>query len=191
MQLRTVRAGVRLRPGRTLAAAAVLGLCVSACSTPPEKEYATPDALCGTSVPADRLEPFLPAGKEVSTRPGAGGVDGIERCRLHVDGREVLSVTTEWWEKGTGVREAAASMAGLSGRDAIGLNGDEKVTEEPPHLYSRTGAITEVVCVKPRKPDQELFASVRISGGRTPGATEVKEFIAAYAEAVGKSDECA
>jgi hypothetical protein len=168
----------------------VLGLCVSACSSPPDREYETPESLCGVTVPTDRLEPFLPGGKEVSVHPGAAEIDGIERCRLHVDGDEVLSFTTEWWEKGTGLREAATSAAGLSGHDSIGLGGDEKVREEPPYMYSKTGALAEVSCAKPRKADQELFASARVSAAGEPDEAAMKELIAAYAEAVGKSDEC-
>ncbi|MFH0245259.1 hypothetical protein ACGRHY_23225 [Streptomyces sp. HK10] len=143
------------------------------------------------TVPTDRLEPFLPGGEEISVRPGVAEIDGIERCRLHVDGKEVLSFTTEWWEEGTGLREAATSAAGLSGHDSIGLGGDEKVREELPYMYSKTGALAVVSCAKPRKADQELFASARVSAVGKPDEAAMKKLIAAYAETVGKSDECA
>lgn len=159
----------------------LLGLGTTACSTQ-ERSYEIPSALCGTAVSPDLLEPLLPPGDKISITL-SDRVEGIKRCLVNVDGKQVLAVGTEWWKKGTSLRKAALVIANVDSGD--------KETEDGRYLYSDTGAIGKVTCPKPRKTDGELLVTARVNEPGTPDEAAMKKLIAAYAEAVGKSDECA
>jgi len=172
--------------------ALVAALMVGSCSEPVEakREYKVPASLCGKKVPPEVLAPLLPPGKRVSSSSTGEG-DPLEYCRLKVDGEQVLSLSVEWRGEGTGLREAANTVVGLRERDEVGLGGEgEEVTEEPPYLYSRIGAVAKVSCKNPRMTDMNLFVSARVDTEETPKAAEMKNLIASYERAVGESDEC-
>ncbi|GAA2405828.1 hypothetical protein GCM10010420_37170 [Streptomyces glaucosporus] len=160
--------------------ALLLGLGATACSTQ-ERNYTIPEALCGTAISPDLLEPLLPPGDKLSTTL-SDRVEGMKRCLVNVDGKQVLAVGTEWWEKGTSLRVAALTIANV--------DSDDKETEDGRYLYSENGAIGKVTCPKPRKPDDDLLVTARVHEPGTPDEAAMKKLIAAYAEAVGKSDEC-
>ncbi|MDG9701758.1 hypothetical protein [Streptomyces sp. DH37] len=154
---------------------------MSACAEEREREYEIPGSLCGTAVQTEALEPLMPPGKEVSTQTSSG-VEGLTRCRVSVDGRQVLSVGVDWQKEGRSPSDVASFLAGVEPGD--------KETEDGRYLYSDEGAVGEVVCPEPRRPGRKLFVTARADQDEAPGETAMKEFIAAYAQAVGKSDEC-
>ncbi|GAA2386757.1 hypothetical protein GCM10010420_07010 [Streptomyces glaucosporus] len=175
-----------------LAGALTVVFIPSACSEPAAEErgYEVPNSLCGDRVPPEVLDPLLPPGTSLSF-DSTGEDSPLGYCRLKVDGEQVLSVGIEWHGEGTELREAANIVVGLRGRDRVGLGGEgEKVIEESPYMYSRTGAIAEVRCKDPRMPGMKLFVSARIDTERTPKASEMKHLIASYSRAVGNSNEC-
>ncbi|MGK5501186.1 hypothetical protein [Streptomyces sp. URMC 125] len=160
--------------------ALLLGLGATACSTQ-ERNYEIPSALCGTAVSPDLLEPLLPPGDKISTTL-SDRTEGMKRCLVSVDGKQVLAVGTEWWKEGASLRRAALVIANV--------DSDDKETEDGRYLYSDSGAIGKVTCPKPRKTDGDLLATARVNEPGTSDEAAMKKLIAAYAEAVGKSDEC-
>ncbi|MGW7515687.1 hypothetical protein ACWGJ2_08835 [Streptomyces sp. NPDC054796] len=75
-----------VRPGRTVLVAvlaAALGAGAAGCSSPPTRDYAVPDRVCGTDVDPDTLAPLLPTGTEVRARPGAVSASGAS-CGIDV-----------------------------------------------------------------------------------------------------------
>ncbi|MFD1829258.1 hypothetical protein ACFSJS_06230 [Streptomyces desertarenae] len=160
--------------------ALLLGLGATACSTQ-ERNYEIPSALCGTAVSPDLLEPFLPPGKEISMRESSL-MGGFKKCRVLVDGIQVLSAGIDWREKEQSLTGAAYA--------AIGVDPGDKESDDGRYLYSDTGAVGEVVCPNPRRPDRRLFVTALGRGDGETGEAAMGKFIAAYAEAVGKSGEC-
>jgi hypothetical protein len=161
--------------------ALLLGLGTTAC-TSQEKNYEIPSSMCGTAVSPDLTEPLLPPGDKISTAL-SDKADGMKRCLVYVDDEQVLTFNIEWWRKGTSLARYASVFPNVEPGD--------KETEDGRYLYSETGAIGKVVCPEPRKPDDDLFVAARVDEPGKPDEAAMKELIAAYAEAVGKSDECA
>ncbi|MYV57969.1 hypothetical protein [Streptomyces sp. SID3212] len=168
--------------GRRAAASVVgllaLGLLATGCSSP-EKEYATPSSLCDVSVPPDLLDPFLPAGKKLSSVP-KNDVQGITRCRLVVDEKTVVSASTEWYEK---------TLREVAGAPYNEVELDSTTTPDKRYIYAVKGGIGLVDCQDPKRPDQRLIASVRVTQG-AKDETRMKELITAFTEGVAGSAEC-
>ena len=160
--------------------ALLLGFGMAACSAE-KKNYTIPDTLCGTAVPPDLLAPLLPPGDEISVSP-TKGAEGLDRCLVHVDGKQALALNIEWREKGSSLVNFASVFPGVDPSD--------KESEDGRYLYSDTGAVGRVTCPKPRKTGDDLFVAVRTSEVGKPDEAAMKKLIAAYAEAVGTSDEC-
>ncbi|MTE18153.1 hypothetical protein F0L17_03205 [Streptomyces sp. TRM43335] len=159
--------------------ATTLGL--SACAEKEERGYEIPSSLCGTAIQAETLKPLMPPGKEMNTETSSL-VEGVKRCRVFVDGDQVLSASIDWREEGQSLTDAASLVPGVDPGD--------KETDDGHYLYSAFGAIGEVACPNPRKPDRKLFVTALSREDEAPGEAAMKEFIAAYAETVAKSDEC-
>ncbi|MET9483467.1 hypothetical protein [Streptomyces sp. NPDC006638] len=176
------KTGGRGRRG-TLALAGTLlfVVCSASCSSPPpKKEYATPDALCGVSVDPGLVAPFLPAGKKISLHPD-NSIQGWTLCDVGVDGTRVLSANTKW-EEGS-LREVAADP--LNGVDV-----NSTTTPDKRYTYTRLGGIGLVDCQDPKRPDQQLVASVRVMK-KSGSEAEMKKLITAFTEGVAGPAECA
>ncbi|GAA3631354.1 hypothetical protein ACG5V6_08290 [Streptomyces chitinivorans] len=172
----------RGRFGAAFTGVLAITLTASACTEKEERGYDIPDSLCGTAVQAETLKPLMPPGKEVSMAPSSA-VKGLKRCRVSVDGEPALSASIDWQEKGRSPSDVASFFAGVDPGD--------KTAGDGRYLYSEFGAVGEVVCPNPREPDRKLFVTALSREDEAPGEAAMKEFITAYAEAVGKSDECA
>ncbi|MFD1829259.1 hypothetical protein ACFSJS_06235 [Streptomyces desertarenae] len=112
----------------------------------------------------------------------SSGAEGMDRCLIRVDGKHALALNIEWWEEGTSLSKFASVFPGVDPGD--------KESEDGRYLYSDTGAVGKVTCPKPRKSGDDLFVAARTSEVGTPDEAAMKKLITAYAEAVGKSDEC-
>jgi hypothetical protein len=170
--------------GRRGTAVAVLGavLLVSALtscsSSPPSREYAVPEQLCGTGVPGSALEPLLPPGKEIKARPTSAV--GAERCRLEVDGDTVFSSSVEQRGPDVTVREMAESAFGVGPGDTSADGGR--------FIYSRTGAVGLVECPGRASAERSVWVTVRTE--QASEASDTHRFIEAYADAVAGTDAC-
>ncbi|MCC5035843.1 hypothetical protein DMH02_022170 [Streptomyces sp. WAC 00631] len=167
----------------TLASAALILIpMLSACSDA-QREYATPEALCGIEISPRALEPLMPPGDKVSLREKKGS--GARRCDVMVDGKTVLATAVEWYEGGSSLEHVAART--------VGVEPGDKKTADNRYLYSDTGAIGLVQCVDPSKIDQDvdgdLFATARVSG-YSATESELKTLIIGYAKALSDSDAC-
>ncbi|MFJ8860893.1 hypothetical protein ACIRD8_20995 [Streptomyces sp. NPDC102451] len=152
----------------------------SACSAP-EKSYATPGSLCGKSISSKFLDPFMPPGKKVSV-VSRHEAEGIRRCRIYVDGKEVLSASSEWLRKD-------ASLLKVAAMPFNNVDPGDTVTRDGKYIYSKTGAIGEVTCLVPPTSSERVFASIRISGGK-PDAEALKNLIREYSKKLDNSDHC-
>ncbi|HZG06685.1 MAG TPA: hypothetical protein VE546_24495 [Streptomyces sp.] len=160
--------------------ALLLGLGTAACS-PQERNYEIPSTMCGTAVSPDLLEPLLPPGDKISTTL-SDRAEGMKRCLVNVDGEQVLAFNIEWREKGSSLFNFASVFPGVDPSD--------KESEDGRYLYSDTGAVGKVTCPKPRKTSGDLFVATRVANSGKPDEAAMRKLIAAYAEAVGTSDEC-
>ncbi|MFF8281996.1 hypothetical protein ACF06W_04640 [Streptomyces albus] len=78
-------------------AAAALALTLTAGCGEAKREYQIPDDICKIPVAAERMEPFLPAGKKLheSNWTNHEGPEGMY-CVLSVDGSEELKFSSSW-----------------------------------------------------------------------------------------------
>ncbi|WP_327234201.1 hypothetical protein OG349_09525 [Streptomyces sp. NBC_01317] len=168
--------------GGTIALAGVLllAVCSASCSSPPKKEYETPDALCGVSVDPGLVAPFLPAGKKISMHPD-NSIQGWMLCDVGVDGTRVLSANTKWEE---------GSLREVAGDPLNGVDVNSTTTPDKRYTYTRLGGIGLVDCQDPKRPEQQLVASVRVMK-KSGSEAEMKKLITAFTEGVAGSAECA
>ncbi|MFE6960740.1 hypothetical protein [Streptomyces sp. NPDC057696] len=171
----------RARSAWVALGAALLVTSVSACSSSaPEREYATPKELCGsTKVSAASLEPLLPPGKKIAVEPTSAV--GVKRCRLEVDGTVVFSTSVEKRGADTSARDVATSASGVDPNDASADNGR--------FIYSKTGAVGQVECPKSAGTDSSFWATARVSDTADPA--DMHRFIKEYATAAAGSGACA
>ncbi|MFF2524593.1 hypothetical protein [Streptomyces liangshanensis] len=163
-----------------LAGVLLLAVCSAACSAAPEKEYATPDALCGVSVEPAVVAPFLPAGKKISLRPD-NGIQGWMLCDVDVDGTRVLSANTKWEE---------GSLRDVAGDPLNGADVNSATTPDKRYMYAELGGVGLVDCQDPKRPGQQLFASVRVMK-KSGSKDEMRKLITAFTESVATPEECA
>ncbi|MFC8827129.1 hypothetical protein ACFT9I_17515 [Streptomyces sp. NPDC057137] len=157
---------------------------VSGCSEPTrEKEYEVPKALCGVEVPADVLDPLLPAGEKVAERSKTAS--GVKRCYVSVDDEVALSTSIEWYEADTPVAEVAEKT--------IGAGPDDKVTTDKRYSYSGKGGAGLIECEDSSEMgkgvDGDLYTTVRV-GGDSADASAVLKVIEAYTTTVPKAGAC-
>ncbi|MYV57970.1 hypothetical protein GT042_36870 [Streptomyces sp. SID3212] len=175
------RTGGRGRRGTlALAGALLLAVCSASCSSPPKKEYETPDALCGVSVDPGLVAPFLPAGEKISMHPD-NSIQGWMLCDVGVDGTRVLSANTKWGE---------GSLREVAGDPLNGVDVNSTTTPDKRYTYTRLGGIGLVDCQDPERPDQQLIASVRVMK-KSGSEAEMKKLITAYTKSVATPEECA
>lgn len=98
-----------------------------------------PKDLCGTKVSSAALEPVLPPGKKISAQPTSAV--GVQRCRVQVDGKTVLSASTEKRAAGASARDVAMSAIGVEPTDASADKGqviEPSVRRRPVAPFSHT-----------------------------------------------------
>lgn len=108
--------------------------------------------------------------------------EGIRRCRIYVDGKEVLSASSEWLSKESSLLEVAALPSN-------NVEPGDTVTKDGRYIYSKTGAIGKVTCLAPPTSGERVFVSIRISGGK-PDAEALKNLIREYSKKLDNSDHC-
>lgn len=108
--------------------------------------------------------------------------EGIRRCRIYVDDKEVLSASSEWLNKDMSLLDVAALPFN-------NVDPGDSVTKDGKYIYSKTGAIGEVYCPKPPTSSEKVFASIRVSGGE-PNAEALKNLMREYTERLDSSDHC-
>lgn len=164
-----------------LSCALTMGLFGSSC-TATEKSYTVPEALCETSIRSDLLTPLLAPGKELST-VSTNKTQSIRRCRIYIDGKEALSVSSEWLNKDKKLRDVAAHSYNY-------VEPNDTVSDDGMYIYSDTGAIGRVMCTRPPTASERVFASIRVSDAGRPDATALSKLIRAYSEAIKDSQHC-
>ncbi|MET9850338.1 hypothetical protein [Streptomyces ossamyceticus] len=123
---------------------------------------------------------MLPSGEKLTQRPQSTGT--TKRCRVHVDGRSVLSVSVERWEGDTTAEQVAQS--------ALSVAPSDTKTRDGLYIYSSTGAVGRVDCPAAEARQESTWASVRVS--RTDAdADDMLKLVKEYAKAVGESSDCA
>ncbi|MGI5348255.1 hypothetical protein ACQEU8_08670 [Streptomyces sp. CA-250714] len=179
-----------------IATAALLALAlVSGCGEP-EREYQVPSSLCGTKVDPEKVEPFLPGGKEVSEKDSPGPTDkvGLD-CRLSVDGEEELEISGSW------VLRKDLKIRGYDINDPTRLKGGK-------HIVGERAAASHFPCLNPkarlgtRTPPGEKHKTVpadtyliEVEARHEPEDPEeskkaMKRFIVPFSEAVKKQLPC-
>ncbi|MGA5205771.1 hypothetical protein [Streptomyces variegatus] len=151
---------------------------ITACSSL-DTQYKIPRSLCGANVPQSVLESALPKGEKLTEHPESSG--STKRCRIHVDGKSVLSVSTERWEVETTASDVAQS--------ALGVDPQDRRSNEGRYIYSSTGAVGKIDCTKANAVRAPMWATVRVTHHEATGADMLK-LIRAYVKAVGFSPEC-
>ncbi|MER5532283.1 hypothetical protein [Streptomyces mirabilis] len=84
-----VRTGGSQRRTRSVAAAAVTVVLLTATACSGSRDYAVPDKACGVTVDSDSLSPLLPNGKKLTEKSYDAGPES-PRCRLLVDQQLVV-----------------------------------------------------------------------------------------------------
>ncbi|MFJ1736990.1 hypothetical protein [Streptomyces sp. NPDC088254] len=153
-------------------------LSAAACSSS-DKKYTVPESLCGIDVPQNLLKPLLPEGETLTEHLESSG--STKRCRIHIDGKSVLSASTERWEDETTANDVAQSALAVDPQDAQSDKGR--------YIYSATGAVGKVDCAKAEAAHAPLWASIRVTHDKAKAADMLK-LIKAYAAAVGDSQGC-
>jgi hypothetical protein len=161
-----------------LGVGSLVGLTASCSSPSPAHEYAVPSNVCGTHVARTLLEPLLPAGEQIGTRPTS--TVGVKRCRLVVDGKVIFSSSLEKRDANTTADDVASSAHGVDPTDSR--------AEEGHVIYSTTGAVGLVRCPDSASALSTVWATVRTS--HAVKAAAMRAFIEGYVSAAAKSDAC-
>jgi hypothetical protein len=174
------RTGGRKRHAIVVVFAVALSTALSGCSGDDNKrEYAVPRKLCGTAIDSDDLAPFLPAGKEITTKDTSGG--GIKRCRVIVDGKIAATTTQAWLEDGRTTAYFATGQA---------LSALNHSADGERFRYSGNEAFGKTRDCVDTKYEQELYTAVQISGSQHRDADAMKRLIFSYTSQVEQSAEC-
>ncbi|WP_166027846.1 hypothetical protein [Streptomyces chilikensis] len=177
---KSLPAGVRRLSAAALAAAVAVGLS-SGCSSGAERAYRTPDELCDTAVPADALEPFLPGGEKIMVKEEQPAAD-TSRCRVSVDGEQVLIASLEWRERRGGIFQLFGLHRGM--KEGGPAKGDDDL------MYTERGAVSRLKGCTPPADDQVLYASVDALAEEVGDAKAMRRLAAAYTEEAQQSDMC-
>ncbi|WP_406274492.1 hypothetical protein OHT93_27940 [Streptomyces sp. NBC_00191] len=164
-----------------VATAVVVASVLTGCSNGEEREYAVPTSLCGATVRADLLSPFLPPGAKVSVKDTTP-VEGTKRCNVSVDGKLAVVASREWWEKDERITKVAFAHAHVE-LDSSESSGN--------YLYSGTGAVGRTEgCTDPAFKGQSMFTAIQVYASDLDDAKSMQSLIAEYTESVEKSAEC-
>ncbi|MEO3977384.1 hypothetical protein [Streptomyces sp. CAU 1734] len=149
-----------------------------------ERNYATPERICGTEIPARILEPALPPGEEI--REKVKDLSGYKRCTLLVDGESEISLATDW-------NDQDFPMEGMASASFGPLYRGMKMIWKETHGFSATGAVGKVDCPSPRvahrSEDMQLFVIVN-TYERQVKEEDMEALVTGFARAVAVSDEC-
>ncbi|WP_448317948.1 hypothetical protein [Streptomyces sp. CO7] len=178
--VRRFPSAVRALSTAGLATAVAAGL-LSGCSSEPERAYSTPGSLCGTKVPADALEPFLPAGEQAAVKEDRPS-DGEARCSVRVDGEQVFVASLEWRERRGGIFQFFGLNRGM--KDGGTTKGDDDL------MYTERGAVSRLSGCTPPKEDQVLYASLEALADDVGDAKAMRRLASAYTEQARSSDLC-
>lgn len=167
-----------------VASSGILSLALAGCGSPePEKEYKIPNAFCGMQISPDLLEPVLPPGKELTTK--FDEAVGESSCRVVVDKKTALHITTGWHDKGTTALKVADGQ--------IGVDLTETISEDESYVYSEEGAVGKIGCPnhsdKYRRENYELFTQFFLVDMKAE-QSEIKALLSGLTKAVVASDEC-
>ena len=171
--------GSRERHVAVALGAALLLVVSASCSSPsPKREYALPKDLCGTQISSATLEPVLPPGQKISAQPTSAV--GVQRCRLQVDGKTVLSVSTEKRAAGASARDVAMT--------ALGVDPSDTGADNRQLIYSKTGAVNKVECPASASSDSSLWVTARAS--HASASSDMRRLVEQYAATIAKTDAC-
>ncbi|TXL84099.1 hypothetical protein [Streptomyces sp. IB2014 016-6] len=167
-----------------VASSGVMSLALAGCSnSEPKKEYKIPNAFCGMQISPDLVEPTLPPGKKLTTR--FSQAVGESSCRVVVDKKTALHITTGWHEKGTTALKVAYGQ--------IGVDLTEKISKDESYVYSDEGAVSKIACPnhsnKYRRENYELFTQFFLTDMKAK-QSEVKALLFGLTKAIVASDEC-
>lgn len=165
-----------------IGAAAVTAAGLTGCGSEEKQEYTVPNALCGISVPAEDLAPFLPAGKKITVeeRDPENEYGWMTGCLVAVDGEEILATTVEWKREGSSTGEFARGVS---------LEKTDHLSDDGHFLWSGRQGFGRTECTNP-KGTQRLFTAVRPHSSEHEDSDAMERIIKAYTKAVEKSDLC-
>ncbi|MFG2358131.1 hypothetical protein [Streptomyces sp. NPDC048521] len=159
----------------------VILITLSGCSENEQKrEYSTPQSLCGTTVDAEELSKFLPAGKKLSTKATTLSPSAT-RCSVSVDGKRIIYTAQEWWNDIT-VFEFAQGLT---------LEKVDHQTDDGRFAYSGNQAFGKTEgCRNSQHDDQVLYTAIQATGSKNKDAAAMKRLITTYTKAVEQSKAC-
>ncbi|MFE1886855.1 hypothetical protein [Streptomyces diastatochromogenes] len=168
------------RAGTAVAISALL-ITLSGCSgSQPNREYSAPESLCGTTVDAEELSDFLPAGKKVSTKETAASPTAT-RCSVSVDGKRIVYAAQEWWN----------DMSVLEFARGLTLEKVDQQTSDGRFAYSGDQAFGKAEGCRNRHQDhQDLYTAIQATGSKHKDAAAMRRLITAYTKAVEQSKAC-
>ncbi|MFE2292338.1 hypothetical protein [Streptomyces sp. NPDC059452] len=159
----------------------ILGFFGSACSST-EKSFTTPKSLCGTPISPKLLTPLLGPGKKLSMT-STNDTKGFKTCRINVDGKAALSISSQWENKEKSLRDVAAYAYN-------NVDPGDQVSGDGMYIYSDTGAIGHVVCTEPPTASERVFAFIRVSDAGKPDESALAKLIRTYSESIKDSEHC-
>ncbi|WP_164540995.1 hypothetical protein [Streptomyces abyssomicinicus] len=180
----TKRVPTTVRGLSAAALAAAMAMAVgltSGCSGGEERAYRTPSDLCGTAVPADALEPFLPGGEKVAVKEEQPAEDTL-RCRVSVDGEQVFVASLELRERRGGVFQLFGLNAGM--KDGGPAEGDDDL------MYTERGAVSRLKGCATPDDDKVLYTSLEVLPKDVGDAQAMRRLATAYTKEAQQSDMC-
>jgi hypothetical protein len=170
-----------INQARAAIAVSVFAISLTGCSEEQQKrEYSTPQSLCGTSVDAEELAKFLPAGKEVATRTTTRSPTATH-CSLTVDGKPIVYSAQEWWN----------DMTALEFAKGLTLEKLDHQTDDGRFAYSGDKAFGKTKdCRKSQPKDQVLYTAIQATGSKNEDEAAMKKLITSYTDEVEKSSAC-
>jgi hypothetical protein len=144
-----------------------------------EREYVVPRSLCGTTVTAGDLAPFLPAGHSI----GVGRSDrfDMKQCEVIVDGLLIVTIMQVWLEGGWTVKRF---VSGLSFETIDHSADDGRFWYGVNEAYGKARNCVDV------KHKQELCTAFQAGGAEHENSDAMRRIILSYTREVERSAEC-
>ncbi|MET9448867.1 hypothetical protein [Streptomyces cinerochromogenes] len=154
---------------------------VSGCSSHKEqREYAVPQFLCGIPVNHDKLAPFMPTGRKLTTKKDVP--DSLSwTCQVRVDSHVAVEVRQMW-------------LTSSSTAYFVGGQADSRLDHEAEggrFLYSGWEAFGKTRrCTHGKLPGSHIFTAFQMRSSDHQDADAMRRLIIDYTEAVENTDVC-
>ncbi|MFH9733495.1 hypothetical protein [Streptomyces sp. NPDC017260] len=153
---------------------------VTACSSQEQdRDYAVPDSLCGTSVNAEEITPFLPAGKSIEVTKEEHYATEI--CKVVVDETLILTATQAWVGQGKTTAYFASGQT---------LETPKLSAESGRYRFSGNEGFGKTRSCVDREHKQELYVALQFQGSKHSDSDAIEQLVTAYTEKVEDSSAC-